>query len=120
MTSRGGDLVRRAIGDLLAGHQHHQPLRSSSPRATARSGYGDAALVELDQQVDDIGDFGCDRPPWLVGDQQFGISRHGTGEPGAFRPGSVAGRLFALAEMTDQKLVTAAFGLFAGEMTAAP
>jgi len=44
------DLIRRAIGDLLPGHQHHEPLREAHHRAhdVLDQDDGDAALVELD------------------------------------------------------------------------
>ena len=78
MTSSG-----RAVGDLLAGDQHDQALRELHHRAhdVLDQDDGDAALVEPDQQADDVVDLRMRQPGHgLVGDQELRLRRHGAGE----------------------------------------
>src|SRR6478752_550994 len=76
-------LGRRAVRDLLAGDQHDQALRELHHRAhdVLDEDDGDAALVEPDEQVDDVVDFRLREPGHgLVGDQELRVRRHGARE----------------------------------------
>src|SRR6476646_3984363 len=77
------DVGRHAVGDLLAGDQHDQALREFHHRAhdVLDEDDGDAALVEPDEQVDDVVDFRLREPGHgLVGDQELRVRRHGARE----------------------------------------
>src|ERR1700680_5097554 len=76
-------LCRRAVGDLAARHQHDQPLRETHHRAhdVLDQDDGDALLVELRQQGQDVVDLRMRQSGHgFVGDQQLGLGRHGAGE----------------------------------------
>src|SRR5580704_5369243 len=77
------DLVGRAVGDLDAGDQHHQPLREPHHGAHDVLDHddGDAALVEGDQERHDVGDLDlAEARHGLVSDQEPRLRRHGAGE----------------------------------------
>src|SRR4249920_115757 len=76
-------LGRRAVRDLLAGDQHDQALRELHHGAhdVLDEDDGDAALVEPDEQVDDVVDFRLREPGHgLVGDQELRVRRHSARE----------------------------------------
>ncbi len=75
------DHVGCSVRDLLAGYQHDQALGEFHHRAHDVLDHddGDAALVEPDQQVDDIVDLRLRQPGHgFVGDQELRIGGHGT------------------------------------------
>ena len=78
MTSSG-----RPSAILLARHQHDEALREAHHRAhdVLDQDDGDAALVEPDQQRDDVVDLRMRQARHrLVGDQELRLGRHGAGE----------------------------------------
>src|SRR6185437_8876083 len=75
--------LRIAVGDLAPGHQHDQARREFHHRAhdVLDQDDGDAALVELEQQRQDVVDLGMRQTGHrLVGDEELGLGRHGAGE----------------------------------------
>src|SRR6185437_4550668 len=67
-------LLRQSVSNLLAGNEHDQALRKGHhrPHDVLDHDDGDAALVEPDQQLDDVLHFRMRQPCHrFVGDQQF-------------------------------------------------
>src|SRR5712691_7340604 len=121
------DVLRRAVGDLLAGDQNDEPLREAHHRAhdVLDQDDGDAALAELNQELEDVIDLRMGETGHrLVGDQELAVGRHGAGklELAHLDLGEVAREASRLRLQADEpeQLGAARIGLAQGQMRAAP